>query len=125
MFLLSSDLGGGKTTFVKGLAGGIGYEGVVTSPTFMVSRVYKGKKLELHHFDFYRLDDGGIVGMELAELLDDPNAITAVEWGDVVKNVLPMDYVLVKLERVKDGENDRNITIQVPEKFVYLLEGIE
>jgi len=52
---LVSDLGGGKTTFVRGLARGLGSADVVSSPTFTVSKVYKADKLELHHFDFYRL----------------------------------------------------------------------
>ena len=90
----------------------------------MVSRVYKGKKLELHHFDFYRLDEGGMVGMQLAELTHEPYVVLAVEWGDVVKNVIPMEHITVKIDRVPSGEDDRTITIKVPEKFAYLLEGM-
>lgn len=122
--MLVSDLGGGKTTFVKGLAHGMGYDGVVSSPTFMVSRVYKGKKLELHHFDFYRLDEGGMVGMELQELTHEPHVVLAVEWGDVVKNVIPMEHIVIKIDRVPSGEDDRTVTVKVPEKFAYLLEDM-
>ena len=49
-----SDLGGGKTTFVKGLAQGMGVKDIVQSPTFTLSQLHKADRgLELHHYDFY------------------------------------------------------------------------
>jgi len=85
----TSDLGGGKTAFVKGLARGMGVLDVVQSPTFMLSIVHKANRgLELHHFDFYRLHEAGM-SAELAESLQQANAVTAVEWGDIVHDVLP------------------------------------
>ncbi|MBX4191001.1 tRNA (adenosine(37)-N6)-threonylcarbamoyltransferase complex ATPase subunit type 1 TsaE, partial [Candidatus Saccharibacteria bacterium] len=54
---LRSDLGGGKTTFVRGLAAGAGSKANVTSPTFTLSRLYPAKNFSIHHFDFYRLND--------------------------------------------------------------------
>ncbi len=57
---LVSDVGGGKTTFTKGLARGLLVEEVVQSPTFTISRLYHARDgLELHHFDFYRLPEAG------------------------------------------------------------------
>ncbi|HVI68931.1 MAG TPA: tRNA (adenosine(37)-N6)-threonylcarbamoyltransferase complex ATPase subunit type 1 TsaE [Magnetospirillaceae bacterium] len=86
----TSDLGGGKTAFVKGLALGMGVTDVVQSPTFMLSILHKADRgLELHHFDFYRLHEAGIMSAELAESLQQINAVTAVEWGDIVHDVLP------------------------------------
>jgi len=123
-FLLSSDLGGGKTTFTKGLAKGLGSANTVTSPTFMVSRVYACRDdIKLHHFDFYRLSQGGMVGMELEELLDDPKAVTVIEWGDVVADSLPLEHVKVNLERSASGEEIRKITISCPGRYGYLMEG--
>lgn len=88
----TSDLGGGKTAFVKGLALGMGVTDVVQSPTFMISIIHKANRdLELHHFDFYRLHEAGIMRAELAESLQQINAVVAVEWGDIVHDVLP-DY---------------------------------
>lgn len=79
---LVSDLGGGKTVFVKGLAKGLGYSGAIISPTFTVSRIYSIKKsLELHHFDFYRLPKKDVVAYELAETAGNPSIITIVEWA--------------------------------------------
>src|SRR5476649_1957023 len=65
---LISDLGGGKTTFVRGLARGFGSKDHVTSPSFALSNQYSSRDLVMYHFDFYRLDDVGIIASELAEL---------------------------------------------------------
>ena len=108
-----SDLGGGKTTFMKGVALGMGVTNVVQSPTFTISQLHKAERgLELHHFDFYRLDDPGVVAAELAESLAQPNAVTAVEWGDVVHDVLPKEHIVVSLTTPHD--EDRIITINCP-----------
>lgn len=86
---LISDLGGGKTAFVKGLALGMGSEDDVVSPTFTISRVYKAGNLELHHYDFYRLHHAGVVSAQLAESINDNHVVVAVEWGKIVHDVLP------------------------------------
>ena len=70
---LVSDLGGGKTTFVRGLARGAGSHDKVASPTFTISKTYVTDGYEIHHFDFYRLNDAGIVADELAEVVGDPH----------------------------------------------------
>src|SRR5205809_5112570 len=64
---LRSDLGGGKTTFVRGLVRGGGSRERVSSPTFTLSRLYKAKNFEIQHFDFYRLDRPGVLEDQLAE----------------------------------------------------------
>ena len=63
---LVSDLGGGKTAFVSGLAKGMGSRDSVSSPSFTLSNVYQADNISLHHFDFYRLSDPGILRDELA-----------------------------------------------------------
>jgi tRNA threonylcarbamoyladenosine biosynthesis protein TsaE len=121
IFELISDLGGGKTTFVQGLAKGLDSPDQVNSPTFMIERVYKGR-LELHHFDFYRLGEAGLVGQELAEVIDDTTVVTAIEWGEVVHDVLPSERVNIKLERT--GDESRHIKIEYPVSLQYLMDGI-
>jgi tRNA threonylcarbamoyladenosine biosynthesis protein TsaE len=107
---LTSDLGGGKTTFVKGLASGLGYEGVVTSPTFTLGQIYRLKSgLELHHYDLYRLAETGVVGEELAENLSDPLAITVIEWAGIAAQSLPVDRLTIELSVA--GVDDRAITL--------------
>lgn len=106
---LVSDLGGGKTTFVQGLAHGLGYSGEVSSPTFTLSHSYRiNPNLELHHYDLYRLGQGGIVGEELAEDLRDPQVITVIEWAGIVEHELPQDRL--KIAFTVTGDTDRKLT---------------
>src|SRR6185295_7699766 len=88
---LISDLGGGKTAFVKGLVSGMGSKDRVSSPSFTLSNQYSGNGLLLHHFDFYRLEEPGIMKQELAEILEDSNSVVAIEWAVVIEDVLPVE----------------------------------
>jgi tRNA threonylcarbamoyladenosine biosynthesis protein TsaE len=116
---LVSDLGGGKTAFVRGLARGIGSHDHVASPTFTISREYVAGELTLYHFDFYRLHEAGIMTNELAELIADPKAIVAVEWSDIVQHVLPENRITVHI--VSTGETDRKLTVTYPKMLQYLI----
>ncbi len=122
VFELSSDLGGGKTTFVRGLARGLGSKDHVASPTFTLSREYKTPKYTLFHYDFYRLADAGIMSTELAEAVADRQAIVVVEWAGIVKNVLPAKRVEVRFEIM--DEDIRRLTFKYPEELEYLFEPV-
>ncbi len=87
---LVGDVGAGKTTLVKGIAIGLGVEDDVQSPSFTLSRVYEARDgLQLHHYDFYRLHDAGIMSYEVAESVNDSKVVTVIEWAASVANVLP------------------------------------
>lgn len=120
---LISDLGGGKTTFVRGLARGLGSADKVASPTFTISKVYKAGRLQLYHFDFYRLDEAGLMAHELAEVADDPQAVVVVEWGDVVRDVLPFKRLQVRLHRT--GEDTRQIVFTYPKELAYAVQEVQ
>lgn len=119
---LVSDLGGGKTTFVRGLASGIGSNDTVSSPTFTLSNVYKGKDLTMYHFDFYRLAEPGIMREEIAEVLKDPQAVTIIEWADIVHDVLPEDRVTMHITAT--GETSRHYDITTSERLQYLTKDL-
>ncbi|HSE29234.1 MAG TPA: tRNA (adenosine(37)-N6)-threonylcarbamoyltransferase complex ATPase subunit type 1 TsaE [Candidatus Saccharimonadales bacterium] len=124
VFELKSDLGGGKTTFTKGLAVGMGVADVVQSPTFTISFIHKAARdLELHHFDFYRLQDAGIMNEELKESLNQPNTVVVIEWGDIVHKILPGDLISVTL-RVQNDES-RDIEFEIPENFDYITNAVK
>ncbi len=96
IFQLIGDVGAGKTTFVKGLAKGLGINDEVQSPSFTISRVYDGRDgLQLVHYDFYRLTDPGIMANEVAEMVNDPTTITVIEWADIVEGVLPAKHFTI------------------------------
>lgn len=116
---LVSDLGGGKTQFVRGLAKGMGSKDQVASPTFTISREYHADKLTMYHFDFYRLAEPGILTAELAEFINDPQAVVAVEWSDIVKHVLPEKRLTIHL--VLTGETSRHLDFSYPHELAYLI----
>ena len=126
VFLLVSDLGGGKTSFTQGLARGLGADEHVGSPTYTIARVYRCRDgLYLNHFDFYRLPEAGLIAHELSEVIDDPKAIVAIEWGDDVSDMLPARAVRIIINRLSSDENSRHITVTCPPESSYLLEEIK
>lgn len=110
---LRGDLGAGKTTFVQGLAAGLGYVGPVTSPTFILVNEYPlPARRRLIHIDAYRLGDLADAALAeaatfgLEELFDDSDAIIAVEWSERVAAALPPNYLLVEIQ-VEAGDSRR------------------
>jgi tRNA threonylcarbamoyladenosine biosynthesis protein TsaE len=85
---LTGELGAGKTTFAQGLARGLGFTGVVVSPTFTLVREYRGGRLPVVHADVYRLDRvQDVVDLALEEEAE--GGVLLVEWGDAVEALLP------------------------------------
>ena len=117
---LVSDLGGGKTTFVRGLVRGAGSTDRVASPTFTISREYAAPKFTIVHFDFYRLAEAGVIAEELKEFMGDPNYVVVIEWGDIVADVLPADHVRIQIQYKTDTE--RLIQSTYPPKLAYAIE---
>lgn len=120
---LISDLGGGKTTFVRGLARGFGSTDRVASPTFTISRVYQAGPRTIHHFDLYRLPEAGLIAEELAEVIGDQHCVTVIEWADVVQNVLPAERLTIEFRRT--GDEGRTLYIHIPDALTYLTEGLQ
>lgn len=85
---LSGDLGSGKTTFVKGLAQGLGIDAPIQSPTFVYFHHYIGT-IPLFHFDLYRMkgaDD--FLGLGFEEYFD-AGGLCAIEWSERIESLLP------------------------------------
>lgn len=116
---LVSDLGGGKTAFVKGLVRGAGSSDRVSSPSFTLSNIYETPELTLHHYDFYRLDDPGIMRQEIGEVLADDRSVVLVEWGAIVEDVLPAERLTVRL--TPTGQTGRRLDFAFPARYNYLL----
>jgi tRNA threonylcarbamoyladenosine biosynthesis protein TsaE len=106
VLVLVGDLGAGKTAFVQGLAAALGSSDPVTSPTFTIAHRYSGGRLVVHHLDAYRLaGPEEATDLALDELLDD-DAVTAIEWGDRLRGLLPVDRLEVVI-RFGEGDDDR------------------
>ncbi len=109
---LTGNLGGGKTTFIKGLALGLGLDDPdeVKSPTFALMHVYRTKP-PIYHFDLYRLESPKeIENIGLDEFLQDASAICCVEWADRAAEFFPPSTYRVHFEVV--GTNERRIVIR-------------
>lgn len=107
---LIGDVGAGKTTLAKGIAAGLGVSEDVQSPSFTISRVYDARdRLRLAHYDFYRLNDPGIMSDELQETIADGKTITVIEWSGIVEGVLPADRLTIRI--VPSSESDRQLSV--------------
>lgn len=104
---LLGDVGAGKTTFTRGLALGLGISEPITSPSFNISKRYPiNKTRELIHYDFYRLDDPGLMSFELEEALNEPGAVIVVEWAGSVAELLPPDHLKIAFKILPDGSRE-------------------
>jgi tRNA threonylcarbamoyladenosine biosynthesis protein TsaE len=108
VLLLSGDLGAGKTTFVRGLAEGLGVDpGDVSSPTFTLVHEYRGGRLTLYHADLYRLEKAATDDLGLEEI-GVQDGVLAIEWPDRLAHDMP-GARRVTLEVVDDSS--RRITV--------------
>jgi tRNA threonylcarbamoyladenosine biosynthesis protein TsaE len=138
---LVGDVGAGKTTFTRYLAQGLGVKSPITSPSFTISKHYfftpkthersadencdnrpnttpiaEKSDFELIHYDFYRLDDPGLMADDLAESLSNPNVITVLEWADSVANILPDNHLKITFEILPNGP--RELAFNQPMKAI-------
>ena len=103
------ELGAGKTCFVQGLARGLGVTGVVTSPTFVLVNVYRGR-VPVYHLDAYRADSlTEVVDLGIDEMMAGAG-VTLIEWADKVRPLLPADAVRVTISGL--GDEPREIVIE-------------
>jgi len=111
---LSGELGAGKTAFVKGVAKALGIEEHVTSPTFVIMKIYtlEGQKFDrLIHIDAYRLKGAHhlkVLGWD--ELLADPKNLICIEWPEMAEGALPRSAIPIALRY--SGEDERKIYYQ-------------
>ena len=108
---LNGDLGVGKTIFTQGFADGLGITEPISSPTFTIVQVYEEGRLPFYHFDVYRLSDTdefyAIGGDEYFE-----NGICIIEWGELIKDALPKDYIHITFEKDDSNENYRKLKVE-------------
>ena len=104
--LLRGELAAGKTTFVQGLALGLGVTTKVSSPTFTIMKVYEGR-LTIYHLDCYRLE-GINQDLGFEEYLND-DGICVIEWPDYIRNLLPDECI--EIEIINTGEDNREIKV--------------
>ena len=99
---LQGDLGAGKTTFVQGLARGLGIADVVQSPTFTYLQVYEGP-IPLYHFDLYRLQNERDFILLGFEEYFDAGGIVVIEWPERIATLIPPTAQLITLSHAEGG----------------------
>ena len=107
---LVGELGSGKTTFVQGLANGMGLDpAVVKSPTFVLMREYRGR-VPLIHMDGYRLDHPDQATWLDVDWLFSPKRVTVIEWADRLSAVLPSDYLELRFAHKTTNHRSIHLT---------------
>jgi tRNA threonylcarbamoyladenosine biosynthesis protein TsaE len=104
---LEGDLGGGKTTFLKGLAKGMGIKEKILSPTFLLIRKFQN----FYHIDCYRIKKPSeILKLGFRKIVKDPQNIVAIEWAERIKGILPRKILKIKFKIL--GKKKREILIK-------------
>ena len=110
IIVLTGELGCGKTKFTEGILSYFNLEDEISSPTFTIVNEYKNDNTTIFHFDVYRLEDSSEfyeIGGE--EYFD--KGICIIEWGALIKDVLPKEYIEISFERGLDDDNTRILNI--------------
>jgi len=130
--LLQGPLGAGKTTFVQGVGSGLGVEGGVASPTFVLLARHDlpadgdaaDRPRSLYHADLYRLTEAEEV-RELALAEQAADGVLLVEWPERGIEALPDEHLLIVIELDPESENRRRFTIvAVGERYHRILDGL-
>ena len=101
IIILEGPLGGGKTTFIKGVLKGMGFKGRVLSPSYTLARQYNTKNVCVNHLDLYRLEEEDFFDAGIDDLLCSKKSMTLIEWGDKIKYSLSR-YINLKFSFLKE-----------------------
>ncbi len=107
---LSGDLGSGKTTFTQAVARALGITETVTSPTFVIEKVYKidtPRFKRFIHIDAYRLETSSeLAHLGFADLLTDKDNLIFIEWAEKIADILPPQYIKANFTFIDDTSRD-------------------
>jgi len=111
---LYGNLGSGKTTFTQSIAKEMGVRDIVTSPTFVIEKIYETTHphfKRLIHIDAYRLEKAAeLQALNFEELVSNPHNLILIEWPENVKEILPENHLKIRCEFI--GENSRRFEVQ-------------
>ena len=110
VFAMKGDLGAGKTCFTAGFAKGMDYNGDVCSPTFAIVNEYRGGRMDIYHFDMYRVTGWeDLYSTGYFEALES-GGVLIVEWSENIESALPESHTVITIECI--SENERRITVE-------------
>jgi tRNA threonylcarbamoyladenosine biosynthesis protein TsaE len=115
VIVLTGELGSGKTKFTEGILTYFGLEKEISSPTFTIVNEYKKNDINIYHFDVYRLEDSSefyeIGGEEYFE-----NGISIIEWGELIEDALPKNYLHITFQKNNNNEDERILNVDYSSK---------
>ena len=125
IIILSGELGAGKTKLTEGILSFFDLQDEISSPTFTIVNEYIKGDINIFHFDTYRLSDSSefyeIGGEEYFE-----KGICLIEWGELIEDALPKNYIHITFEKDDKDENIRILNIDLPDSFnINLLNKLE
>lgn len=115
VFTLIGDLGVGKTVFTQGFAVGLGIDDNICSPTFTIVQVYDEGRLNLYHFDVYRIGDVSEMDEIGYEEYVYGDGVSLIEWANLIEEILPQHYKEIKITKNLEKGFDYRL-IEVTEK---------
>ncbi|HMB40123.1 MAG TPA: tRNA (adenosine(37)-N6)-threonylcarbamoyltransferase complex ATPase subunit type 1 TsaE [Wenzhouxiangellaceae bacterium] len=104
---LSGELGAGKTTLVRGMLRGLGFEGRVKSPSYGLVESYEVSGLDIHHLDLYRLGEPEELDFIGIENLIGPDSVLLIEWPERGRGRLPDASARIRIEDFGTGRRVR------------------
>lgn len=111
IIVLSGELGSGKTKFVQGVLEYFNLSDEISSPTFTIVNEYISERINIYHFDVYRLEDSdeffAIGGEEYFS-----KGICLIEWGELIEDVLPKPYIKINFSKDENNIDYRKLTIE-------------
>ena len=112
IIVLTGELGSGKTKFTEGILEYFNLQDEISSPTFTIVNEYSTPNVPIYHFDVYRLEDEDefleIGGEEYFE-----KGVCIIEWGEMIQNLLPKDYIKITFSKDDEDENVRVLNVDV------------
>lgn len=124
VIILTGDLGSGKTKLTQGILSYFKLDDEISSPTFTIVNEYNKNDISIFHFDVYRLEDSS----EFLEIGGDEyfkKGICIIEWGEIIRDVLPKEYIQIVFSKDDLDENVRNLNISsFGDKYDSYLERI-
>jgi len=125
VFLLSGELGTGKTCLIQGIARGLDVEEYAFSPSFVLLREYHGR-LPLYHIDFYRLDRiGEILDLGFEEYFYG-DGVCVVEWAEKGLQIVPQENLFITIHYTPDSQTGRSIYLKPQgQRYCKLIEQLK
>lgn len=109
---LDGDLGAGKTCFTRGLVKGIGSDAMVSSPTFTIVNEYEGGRLNVYHFDTYRLGDSEEFLMSGLDEYFYQGGVSVIEWSSIITDIIPAGSIGID---ITGNGDERYFSVDMPD----------